>query len=1600
MKKRILSMLTAIVIMVVAIPSTAFAAVAPTVTDGKACANTSCSGTYLNGFCTVCDGYEEPKSISEGYYQLANAGNLYWFANRINTIEDGVFESAILTADIVVNERVLDDNGDPVANASTLRQWIPITYGDVHNYQGSFDGNGHSISGLYCVVSEEGRGIGLFEAIGDYAKISELSILDSYFEAASSESYAGAIAGACLGGDIYECYNEATVRAYYAGGMVALGSGVYILKCINAGKITTTSFVGATAGGIMGGTQWALLDYSNLISLCANVGKISYEHSSFDFVGSLVGYAAYTSLLKCYYDASKYADATGNLRDKLVGKDLENVKINNVESKTSLEFANGTVCELIGFHWNKYVYSSDTHSTQCRICNSNTATEQYHSVQNCDDGGACSVCGFIITQHVYKDDACVICGTKCDTHTFGQDNKCTVCGSSLIEVDRVELNSGQSFVQGSMLPLSSTVYPSNASFQEIEWYIVEGETETKISEPYLKILSGEDFVLLARIENGSGMGEPYECRYKIEVQAVDATYDISEGYLIISRSGHDELYIKQYQYQGDWWTRELISERIVSEDKAIVITGQTTENFIQVQSGSPKLAFDSMNIISENYYYSPVEVHSGASADITLVGNNVLTAEMYLAGIFVPSGASVTIGGNGTLEVTGGSEGSGAGIGGDADNNDQERMSSGDITINGGKITAASYDSAAAIGSSSSGNAGKIVINGGTVTATNYASAAGIGSYIGDAGTIEINGGYVFATGGADAAGIGCGNGTWNQYGSAADLTITGGTVIAISGGTACGIGKGDSGDNGTTTITGGNVYAIGHEEWGNIGGSVVDAKGNSLYLHTLTLIGLEDDGVNHTVDSIRCGTQYRLKDIVTYNGKLYLYLPDGTVIDSVTVNDVEYVGTLENREGIYCGDHDFENGFCLNCNAYEPATLVDGYYEIASLSHLFWFANQINSGTIAKDANARLTADIDLGGREWTPIASTDLYYNTTSYSDKGYSGIFDGNYHTISNFKITGVVGKKSSYGIIGTLSGTVKNLGVDNMTFEYAEAYDTSDTDARAAAIAGQMLDGSLVENCFVINSSLTPENFIVGGVAACNYAGIINNCFTYNVTIKAHGRCGNLVSDTRGDINANDRSGAVTNCYTDASRLAGTQTGNMISAFKEGLNKAYFADGTVVRYLNGTSENCIWKQGINTPAFNGVDISEVPENAFDQPELIDGVYQISTKSELYWFAKHVNLVDPSVNAILLADIDLAGDKLIPIGGASTPFEGNFDGNGKTIDLGAQTVDYDFFAVFGYTLGVDIEDLTVKGSFSIVAKVGYVAAIIGQASGGSITGCNSYVDIEFASTEAEGSYKIAGIAGGLYAASGEGCAVSRCANYGDITVSGALECVAGITGYSNELNSIVNCANYGNIIATGAGYVAGILGYVNNARFGGLTYCFNRGVIVGSNMTVEGVEIKPADIIGWARDFANGTINNNYFTGTTPYGAVRSDKTVESVFASYDSILSGEIAYRLQGEQETLVWGQTIGTDDYPILGGEKVLKDENDSYYNDLTILGDVNGDKLVTNADVLAIYRYIYNADIYPININVGDVTGDGLVTNADVLAIFRYIYNPALYPLG
>ena len=102
-----------------------------------------------------------------------------------------------------------------------------------------------------------------------------------------------------------------------------------------------------------------------------------------------------------------------------------------------------------------------------------------------------------------------------------------------------------------------------------------------------------------------------------------------------------------------------------------------------------------------------------------------------------------------------------------------------------------------------------------------------------------------------------------------------------------------------------------------------------------------------------------------------------------------------------------YENGFCPNCDVYEPATdsNSDGYYEIANAGQLFWYANYIN--TVDRTANAVLTADIDLEDRPWTPIG-------VMGEDSNSFHGVFDGQYHTITGLNVTATSNGAGFFGV----------------------------------------------------------------------------------------------------------------------------------------------------------------------------------------------------------------------------------------------------------------------------------------------------------------------------------------------------------------------------------------------------------------------------------------------------------------------------------------------------------------------------------------------------------------------------------------------------------
>ncbi len=130
------------------------------------CGAVCASHVMENGFCAHdCAGVYEPATETndkydingdgntDQVYEIANAGQLYWFAGLVNgtlaDVQKNNRANAILTADIVVNKNVVDNQGNLIGNGSDFIQWTPIGAEAINVFQGNFNGNGHTVSGLY-----------------------------------------------------------------------------------------------------------------------------------------------------------------------------------------------------------------------------------------------------------------------------------------------------------------------------------------------------------------------------------------------------------------------------------------------------------------------------------------------------------------------------------------------------------------------------------------------------------------------------------------------------------------------------------------------------------------------------------------------------------------------------------------------------------------------------------------------------------------------------------------------------------------------------------------------------------------------------------------------------------------------------------------------------------------------------------------------------------------------------------------------------------------------------------------------------------------------------------------------------------------------------------------------------------------------------------------------------------------------------------------------------------------------------------------------------------------------------------------------------------
>ena len=168
----------------------------------------------------------------ENYYKIYTADDLFLFARRVNSGETSI--NAVLMADIDLENRDWLPIGHNGCN-------MAIDYDIMAMYNGIFDGNGHTISGLYCNLPDE-KQVGLFGLIGSSAIIRNVILSDSYV----CGEEAGGIVGWNDYGTIENCVNNATVEqdnhgGSGCGGIVGNNEEGYIYNCLNNGSIKNNS---------------------------------------------------------------------------------------------------------------------------------------------------------------------------------------------------------------------------------------------------------------------------------------------------------------------------------------------------------------------------------------------------------------------------------------------------------------------------------------------------------------------------------------------------------------------------------------------------------------------------------------------------------------------------------------------------------------------------------------------------------------------------------------------------------------------------------------------------------------------------------------------------------------------------------------------------------------------------------------------------------------------------------------------------------------------------------------------------------------------------------------------------------------------------------------------------------------------------------------------------------------------------------------------------------------------------------------------------------------------------------------------------------------
>lgn len=410
-----------------------------------------------------------------------------------------------------------------------------------------------------------------------------------------------------------------------------------------------------------------------------------------------------------------------------------------------------------------------------------------------------------------------------------------------------------------------------------------------------------------------------------------------------------------------------------------------------------------------------------------------------------------------------------------------------------------------------------------------------------------------------------------------------------------------------------------------------------------------------------------------------------------------------ENR--VYFGktyhNHDKNTLYCDDCCDFilTKPTEESGWYLISEPGELAWFARLINGGIDVNDhtnAKAKLTEDLDFSaytGYNWTPIGT----------EDNPFSGIFDGNSHTISGLKSSGA----DHAGLFGYADGaSISKLIVNGCDFSGNKS---------AAAMCGSVGTNGVTFNFCGSYDNTLAETSTAGFVGASAGKVTLDRCYT-----------------------------ADRDKFSDGNNRVSVSYAISGNAADDAMTEAQFKSGELTYALNNGLDKAVWFQTINTqdyPQFSGDTVYKTspcvsytndsaktnkPHDIGDDDKCkvcgergipkknSNGQYELSTELHMLWFAKNFSSGEDS--AVLMDNIDMKDAQWTPIGTADKPFSGNFDGNGHTIS--GLNYSGEYAGLFGYMNNGTISNIKLAdSSFANGTASGGICAVN---NGGTIENC----------------------------------------------------------------------------------------------------------------------------------------------------------------------------------------------------------------------------------------------------------------------------------------